>query len=201
MVRELRRWRSGVILADTTPYDTRFVAHPATGALLFAVGKDVADAQELVLWAPEESYDAMQVLLGPTEINDSDWTPELEGVRDRYLAYHGRPPSARWLLAIADAVKWRDEVHEGEEVLRPNALRSVESKLLKMINPDGHAAALCARFADATVHEAVAVGVDEWGLDVRSRVGVLRVSFVDGPVEPDDAEALLRGMIDDAAGA
>jgi len=200
-VRELRRWRSGVLLADGTPHDTRFVAHPATGALLFAAGRAVAEADELVLWAPEESHDAIQALLSPTEIHDSDWTGELEGVRDRYLAYHGRPRAARWLLAGADAVKWRGEVHEGERVFRPNRLGPVEPLLLKMINPGGHAAGLAARFADATVHEAVAVGVDEWGVDVRSRVGVVRVPFADGPITHDRAEEALRRMIGDAAGA
>ncbi|MEL7472654.1 MAG: hypothetical protein AAGK04_04990 [Planctomycetota bacterium] len=195
---ELRRWRVGVLQADEQLESVHFVAAPTDGRLLLPVSRDAAEAHELVLWIPEESFDAMQGLLEPRVIGEDDWTPALEGARDRYLAYHGRADTVYWMLCGADSFKWRDEVIPGVDILTPNAIGSVEGGLLKRLNASGHVAALARRFAGATVSEPVAVGVDELGIDIRSRVGVLRVRF-DQPTTEADAGALIDAMLGEVA--
>lgn len=206
MRREWRRWRNGALLADGTPEPVVFVADPRSGRLLMPVSTEAADAEERVLWIPEESHDAMQALLEARIIEEDAWTPALEALRDRCEAYHGKVRAPAWILCEADSVKWRSEVHEGPLVLRPNAVADIEPALLRLINrPSGggpsRAGALASRFEQARTTDAVAVGVDEDGIDVRSRVGVLRVTFAETARNADEAEAIVRRMLDEARDA
>jgi hypothetical protein len=59
-----------------------------------------------------------------------------------------------------------------------NALRSAESRLLKLLNAQRSVLpAVCERLAGVNVPDACAVGIDPYGIDVRARFGIVRVEF------------------------
>lgn len=166
------------------PHDGRLIASAPVAALL---------AADLVLSAPEESDDALQLLLSPDEIEESAST-------DRWLVYHGDPPHVRWGAFWVDGVRHGPWVFDGDAIALPNPLHAIEPALCKRLNADQTGlAALCQRFAGMVVPSPVCVGVDPRGLHVRARFGVIRVRF-EAPIDvPDDAPAILEEMLAQAS--
>lgn len=177
----LRNFRVGVLLADEVPWPAPFVIDGRLGRVVIPVTRDVVDAEQLVMFVPEERDDAMQLLLDAHEI-------EPDSACDRYLAYHGRAPHPHWIAATIDAVRWADSILDGDEFDLRNVLHDAEPALLRVLNADRASLALV---CDQSVSvEPVAVGIDPYGIDVRTRPGLVRVRF-DSSVESAD-DALLR---------
>jgi len=178
----LRRHHEGVLLADGTPHPVRFVFASATGRLVLPVPTHAVDADEMVLFVPDESDDAMQALLDP--IGDDPDGSDL----DRHFAYHGPPRQRAWIHADIAALRWGDEIFDGEDLTVSNPLRADEPRLCHLLNADRAALRdLCSRHAAVTPTDPVAVGTDPDGIDVRARFGVVRVAF--GTPAPDAARA------------
>ena len=162
------------------PLDGRLVASAPVAALL---------AADLVLSAPEETDDALQILLSPEEVDESAAT-------DRWLVYHGDPPHVRWGSFWIDGVRHGPWVFDGDAIALPNPLHALEPALCKRLNADQSGlAALCQRFAGMVVPAPVCVGVDPRGLHVRARFGVVRVRFEEPIESPDHAPGLLDDML------
>jgi len=177
----LRNFREGVLLADDVPHHAPFVIDGRLGRIVIPVTREVADAEQLVLFVPEERDDAMQLLIDAKEI-------EPDSSCDRYLAYHGRAPHPHWIAAKIDAVRWADSILDGDEFDLRNTLHDGEPALLKKLNTDR---AVLSRVCDHPVSaEPVAVGVDPFGIDIRTRRGLVRIRF-DGAIETGNDAALM----------
>ena len=136
---------------------------------------------------PEERNDALQLLIEAREV-------EPDSASDRFLAYHGRPAHARWIEARVDAVRWADAVLDGAELDLRNALHSTEPALLRELNADRDRLAVLSGHPRSV--EPVAVGVDQDGIDIRTRAGLVRIRFESAPESEGDAAELVRRLLD-----
>jgi hypothetical protein len=169
----LATYREGILFADGSPTPRRFVSDPASGRLLIPVPPEIADAGEHVLHIPEESDDAMALMVSIDLVH-----PDTLPACDRYLAYHGPAQDARWIACRIDAAKWGGIVLDGPLLQQPNPLAPAEGRLCKRANaspPRLFAALLAHRNLD--IPAPLCVGVDPGGLHIRSRFGVVRIRF------------------------
>ncbi len=167
----------------------RFVALPEGGSLILSVDKQAVGASECVLFAPEEGEPEVQYLLEGVET-----TEEADAACDRWLAYHGAPDHAHWLRARVDSAKFGQNVVPGLDCLPPNPIGRNESGVLRRFN--AHPEAIrraCEAIRGVHVADPVAVGVDPYGVDVRARFGVVRLSF--GMVAQDAEAAQAAGDV------
>ena len=58
------RNREGTLLADDRPFPIKFVADPITGDLIAPVPEEALDASNLLLFVPDESFDAVTAING-----------------------------------------------------------------------------------------------------------------------------------------
>jgi hypothetical protein len=183
----LRQNREGVLLADGVPFPVRFVIDGATGRLVLPVPPPALAASEHVLWVPEESDDALQLLVAPAEID-----PAAEPACDRWLAGHGTPPWARWAAFTIEAGRAGGEVADAPELTLLNPLRDAEGRLCRRLNRDRDALRRAAnRVRGVDIADPAAVGVDPWGADLRARFGIVRLPFpAPAPTEEEAAAAI-----------
>ena len=180
----LATYREGILFFDGVPLPRRFVSDPGSGRLLIPVPAEVAAAAEHVLHVPEETDDAMSLMVS-VDIVSPDDLPAC----DRYLAFHGPAADARWIACRIDAAKWGGVVLDGPLLQRPNPLASAESRLCRRANADrALLAAALRRHRALDVPAPVCVGVDPGGLHVRARFGVVRVRF--SKVAAGESEAI-----------
>ena len=150
----------------------RFVIDGGTGRLVFPADGTMQGAENLVLFVPREQPEddhELQLMLSAG--------PATEAAADRWRAYHGQPRVSAFGSFGIEGVKYDGEVVE-DAVSGPNALAGVEGKLCKRLNADlpGLAAA-CVRAAGVHVKDPLAVGVDEFGVDLKARFGIVRLEF------------------------
>lgn len=161
----------GKLRFDSHSIDLKYVTDPQTGRLAASIPAAVFLATEHVLFVPEETDDALQLLLSVEECQECAGS-------DRWQAYHGQPEHVRWGLFWIDSVRHGPWVFDGEAFSVPNPVAGEECGICKMLNTDASKlAALCQRFAGVVVPHPVCVGVDPRGLHVRARFGVVRVPF------------------------
>lgn len=191
LLRALRGHRDCTLLADETPFGARSVLDPATGRLVLCIPAAPLAAGQLVLFVPEESDNALQMLVTAEELD-----PRSDSPCDRWRAYHGEPRAPRWLAMSIVSARLGATVVEGQELMRPNALRRAEPALLRAGNADQAALRrLCRRAAGVFPDAPVLVGVDELGMDVRARFGIIRVEFPRPAPDADDADAVIRSLL------
>lgn len=184
----LATYREGILFADGSPSPRRFVSDPASGRLLIPVPPEVADAAEHVLHIPEESDDAMALMVSVALVH-----PDTLPACDRYLAYHGPAQEPRWIACRIDAAKWGGVVLDGPLLQKPNPLAVAEGRLCKRANADpARLAAAMKAHRNLEIPAPLCVGVDPGGLHVRSRFGVVRVRFP----RPAMSESEARASID-----
>ena len=192
----LRRYRTGTLLADGTPWPLKFIIDGRDGSLLMPADRSFFDSDELVLWVPAERFESLQLLLAahPDE-------QEFDESRDRFLAYHGEhdPRDSgmpQWARCVIDSGRAGGEVWSGDAIARPNAIRDREPKLCKALNADrDRLKQLCADMLHVRPEQALAVGVDEDGIDIRVSLGIVRLELPRRARDADDAEAMIRGLL------
>lgn len=177
----------GDLRFDEHGFRLKFVHDPASGRLVASVPVAVFSAAEHVLFLPEETEDALQLLISPEDVGES-------AVTDRWMAYHGEPEHVRWASFWIDGARHGPWVFDGEALSVANPLLKEEAGLCRAANADRtKLAAACERMAGVAVPDAVCVGVDPRGLHVRARFGVVRVQFrEDGAAVSDAAGAMAR---------
>ncbi|MFI4853897.1 MAG: hypothetical protein ACIAQF_02825 [Phycisphaerales bacterium JB065] len=181
----LSAYREGVLFMDDQHTPIHFVTEHATGRLIASVPAATFFASQHALFVPEETDDALQLLLTCEEIEESDST-------DRWIAFHmgesEHPEHTRWAAFWIDSAKHGPWVFDGEAMMVPNPVADLEPKTCKTINARrDELARVTAELtgADAT-DGALCVGVDPGGLYVRLRHGVVRVPFP----EPDEESTI-----------
>lgn len=191
----LATYREGVLFADGTPTPRRFVSDPATGRLLIPVPPGVPEAGEHILQVPEEGDDAMALMVS-IQLIDPDTVPAC----DRYLAYHGPAGDAAWIACDIDAAKWGGVVLDGPVLQRPNPLADAEARLCRHANADqSRLVAALQRHRHLDVTAPVCVGVDDGGMHVRARFGVVRVRFPHVTTDEQEAARAIDEFLNERA--
>lgn len=187
----LAAYREGALAIDDQHTHVRFVTEADSGRLIASVPAATFFASQLVLHVPEETDDALALLLSAEEIPDSHAT-------DRWLAFHlaqtgaseGADPTAaepgrempehtRWAALWIDSAKHGEWVFDGDAFMAPNPAAAQEAAVCRALNarPDD-LATLCIKHSGADLAAApVCVGVDPGGLYIRLAHGVVRLPF------------------------
>ncbi len=187
--RVLESSREGVLCFEDHTLAVKFVADGADGRLVLNVPAAALLATEHTLMTPEESDDALQLLITPEQIEESALT-------DRWQAYHGAPAHIEWCEAWIESARHGAWVFDGEAIMAPNRLAADEAALCKALNADKAALSrLCQRYAGVPVPTPTCVGVDQRGLYVRAAFGVVRVAFEDEVGDAADVRRRVSEML------
>jgi hypothetical protein len=193
-MRAWRTFRRGVLLCGEIPHKTGLAVDPATGVVAIPLPTTRMNAEQFVLFMPEESDDALQVLLTKREGEVE------EALRDRWLMLHLEPPrgDVRWIAFDPESARLLSEVIDHEELAAFNPLASVEPALVKMANTDRELLrGVCRSATGSLLTDPVCVEVNPAGLLVRHKLGVTLAPFAheahDEAAAQREAEALLSG--------
>lgn len=171
--RHLRSHTRGELRYDERLDRFSFVFAPS-GRIVFPASPSVLEANDTVLFLPENRSGAMEVQVS---IEELDPDGALGAVTDRWRIYHGDAREARWAIAAIDAARYEGSVVDGSDLERDNPLAADESALCRFVNREHREGLrnLCHRYAGAEVEAPMLVGVDPYGFDVRRRFDVIRV--------------------------
>lgn len=185
----LRTHREGTLHFEDHFIPTPYVTDPETGRIIMPVPEAAFFAAEHILFVPEEAEDALQLLLSIERIEESLHT-------DRWRVYHGEPDQVRWAACYVDAAKRAPWVFDGDALMMKNGLAGDEPWVVRMMNEDRDAIArLVTKRLERDAAEAIVVGADEWGVHVRARFGVVRLSFDEAVANGNDAVDAFRAML------
>lgn len=191
----LRRHREGVLIADGDANTIRFVISGERGQIVFPTTPAVAESLELVLFVPDEApqdSSELQLLLSPSRLD-----PERDLVIDRWRAYHGDPRLTVWLSCSIESARFEGEIVEEEPFSPPNLLAAAEPALCRLLNTDrSRLSALTEAYAGIAIREPLAVGVDDTGIDIRARFGIVRIFFPHPATTKGEAEATIQTMLE-----
>ena len=183
--------RHGTLIADESPRKIRFILDLDRGCPAAPIAQHELFADSLALMVPDEGEDALQLLVAAEELD-----PTRDRCADRWQANFGRADQRRWARFTIESARFATAVLDGDSFAWTSPLAAHQTALCRTANADPTRLAQICRAGS----EATAVGVDEWGLDVRTRIGVLRVSFATlaGDVEAarEAIARLLRGEAD-----
>lgn len=188
--RFLRRTLSGVLALDEHVRPIRIVIAP-DGRLVAPVMVGMIEAADTVLFLPEESDEAMQVQVTVEPFEERGAAGALA---DRWRIYHGEPPDVRWAILTMEAARLGEIFLDGEAMVAPNGLAAVEAKICRTLN-EKHSPALaeaCRKLHEKVLEEPRAVGVDDWGVDVRGRFEVYRLESPTALENEADVLALVK---------
>lgn len=153
------------------------------GSVFAPVPAVASEADQTILFIPNEQQDAMEVMvtLDEPEVDSPD--------ADRWMIYHGKPlPGMLPTRMYIEAAKYRLYVVDGEKLQHTNPLVSIEPRLCKEVNRShlGGLKELCRIMSNVDVDDPRLVGVDPWGLDVRAPFGIVRLPLHDVDNENPD---------------
>lgn len=191
--RRLRRTSSALLLVAERLDPIRFILDPASGRPVFPAHADAFSGDPLTLHVPDDTdLDALHLLGTPAEID-----PRTTEAGDRWHAYHLKPPFPRMLALELDSIKTRELLIDAADASFVNPLRWSEPSLCRLGNADPvRLARLCERCTGTLPASPLMVGMDPWGLDLRARLGVIRVEFEEPARDPEAAPDALRRMLD-----
>lgn len=186
--RVLASSRDGVLQFGETQVPLKFIADGRTARLIACVPAAVMLASDHTLFVPEESDEALQLMVTPEEAPESEAT-------DRWQAYHGQPEHVRWAELWVESGKHGAWVFDGEALTLPNPLVESEAALCRAVNADkALLAKVCQRHAGVVAPSPTCVGVDPGGLYVRAPFGVVRVWFEREAGGADGAKAAYEAL-------
>lgn len=189
--RVFRAERAGVLAFSEHAVPLKFVTDPQTGHIVAPVMVALLEELEAVLFVPEESDEAVQLLLTPEPLDG-----ENHPMADRWRIHHGEPVDIRWARFHIEGARHGAMVFDGDAFMVANPLADAEPALCRRLNADKDAlGALCQRVLGAAIEEPVCVGVDQDGLHVRARFGVVRVPFEHAAQSADAAERMIESML------
>jgi hypothetical protein len=188
--RKLRGHRVGTLLFEDNLRPVKFVVDPASGRVVLPMMVAMVQTDHQVLMIPEETEDSLQLLLDVESIG------EHEAVTDKWRIYHGEPEDIHWVSCWIDSGKLSGLVFDGDALMMPNPLAGDEPRLVGAMNARrDDVKHLCARYAGMEVEKPLCVGVDAWGMHVRSRFDVLRVELPREAESRDDFVSMIDGML------
>lgn len=191
----LRRHTAGVLECDGVYTNIRYVLG-ADGAPVTSGPAGFLTAEQTVLFVPADVPDVLELLV--TVEAESGESADA----DRWRIYHGKSNDPAFYRLLVDAGKWRTHVFEGEELMQSNPLAPVEPALCKWMNTDHRPdlMAMSLRFNGVEIDEALLVGVDLTGFDIRAKAGIIRIDAPERIEDQEQARAVLEQMRRQALG-
>lgn len=167
----LRSNYKGDVLLSARTAMVFYVRHPIRGSLIAPVEHWMLDELEATFAIPDSTAHSLQLHVTFSEVD-----PRHEPACDRWLAYHLTPGHRSWAELSIVGGKIGSHVIEGHELTIANDLRGEESSLCKRANADR---AALQRSCEAASHtrlpDAICVGVDAIGIDLRTKFGPARL--------------------------
>ena len=171
-----------------------FILDGETGRPVACVPPSVLQEDEHVLFIPDESPDALQLLTIPEQIDAG------QRCCDQWRVYFGRPTAAMFLRFSIDCGKLGAHVLDGDDLMQRNDLLDDVAALCGYFNRhQGTIESLCIADGCQSPSPSLLVGVDGYGFDVRTKFSVLRFEFGSRASDREDAAARIELMIKDAA--
>lgn len=193
----LRAERAGELAFAGHVRPIKFVLDNESGRIVAPMMVAAADDPHPVLFLPEESLDAMQLILSPEPMDG-----ETHAAADRWRIHHGREEDIRWMSCYIDSAKWGPMVYDGDALMLSNPLADYEPAACKKMNQDRSLLTqLCERGAGVAVADPVCVALDPEGLHVRARFGVVRIPFAEPAQDAEHAARLIDELIREAQAA
>lgn len=191
----LRGHTSAVIEGEERTWSVRYVVTPDGAALVFPVTPAAVESGSVTLLIPDDARapGTAEVLAHPEPL--ADWRTNADA--DRWQICFGRPAGSAWVRAVIDSGRLDGRVHGAAAWVFPNPLAPWEGGLCKLANADRDclARAAAARLG-VTLHEALLVGVDPWGLHLRHAGGVARATWTQNtqPAAPASEAAARQAL-------
>lgn len=194
VIHHLRSHTTGRLQCGDRVEDVRYVLD-SSGAPIGPCPTFYSSELDTVLTIPDQAQAVIEAMVTPVDIDR-----ESEEA-DRWRIYHGkvsrRGPLVRFYI---EAVKFGQEVVDGESLRRANPLAEIEPSVCRRMNTDhrDELRLLCLHFAGMNVDKPTLVGVDPYGLDIR---GYLRIVRIDAPRLMKDsatAQATIQEMVESA---
>lgn len=195
----MRTYYKGTLEDDVGVRPTHFVFASRLGRIVFPGPRpkhlrpdqpiDMEADRHATLHIPDEASTSAQLHLRLYPLVE----PADMHFADRWQAYHGRPSEPQFYSAQVLSARALGVVIDGGDVVMFNPLEDVESRLVKRVNASRDK--LSSMFQAATglgpIFDAVAVGIDPHGIDLRTRVGVLRLPLGQLAMDAGTAEQAL----------
>ncbi|MBS0196112.1 MAG: hypothetical protein JSR77_05085 [Planctomycetes bacterium] len=190
--RRLRLHYSGLLSIGDRFEPVLFIIDSVSGLPVMPCDPDALLEEMVVLHVPDDS-DPLGLSLLAT-VTEAD--PATHNAPMRHAAYFGPTQARRWLILGVESVKLGGSVISGEDAVAPNPLAKFESALCRRLNEDRSLLASLARVASAGkgTNEPMVVGVDDLGIDIRARFGIMRVDFPSPITDPDAAHAAFLAL-------
>ncbi|MFT3684001.1 MAG: hypothetical protein QM783_03570 [Phycisphaerales bacterium] len=189
-------WRSarrGVLEAADRLERVGFVVGQGVILLPAPASLEPGTLEDAVLWVPDEGEESLAVQVEIRLLEDE--TSGHARLIDRWEAYHGRRGAARFAVCGVSGARLGGMVIDGDDLRLVNTLGN-EGALLRRLNADKLLLAQCVRERlGVDVHEPTAVGVDQRGIDVRTRTGVVRLGVDGGVMNDGEAAELVEGLL------
>lgn len=186
--------REGVLIYGDRHTKVRFVTCNESGRIVMAAPEAAGEVPEALLCVPDESADALQLLMAIVPIEECTAT-------DRWCVFHGPQDHPRWVMGQIESARKGPWVFEGEDLTQPNILIHDEAALVRELNADREALrAICAAAGHA-VESPTAVGVHQRGLHIRVKYGVVAIRFPHPATDAAHARRILAHMRERAGGS
>jgi hypothetical protein len=144
------------------------------GAMIIPAMVAMLQPQSLVMYVPEYAEDCMEM-----HVTLEQFSPTGDGSAyvDRWQMYHGEPPDVQWAKVTIDAARFHEMFIDGDGLQRENEIAVDEPLLCIQLNGDiAEIVSACKQIANVEVETPVVVGVDQLGVDVRARFGIVRLA-------------------------
>lgn len=197
-MRWLRAHHEGVLRSADRLEPVKFVLAPTSGDPIAPVPGEIIEEGECVLLVPDEAEGALQLMVRPIELE-----PRVDPDCDRWLIHHVKARSAaRWARLEILAARRFEHVLDPEQIRAANPFAQAEPRALKALNARANLAGdLAAQVTGTRPTQARFVGVDPWGVDVRTTLGVLRVELDPALASIEGLEGVLEGILRGEGGA
>lgn len=192
----------GVVLADDIAHAVTMTIDRETGWPILIGSRQVLDAQDACLWVPVDGPGSLQIS-GVFEAIDASRHPAMlhwEMLHGPMQGHAGRDGDSRSaVMAMQCRVHWGrcgGRMHEAHEVAIPHPFARGELAILRAAN--AHAELidrLASALARSVQSSARAVAVDEWGVTLRCRAGILRASFDEPRLNEEDARVATVSLL------
>jgi hypothetical protein len=187
----LQESRSAVLASDDRVDACQYVLDGETGRPVACVPPAALLADEPVLFIPDESPDALQLLTIPEQIDAN------KRCCDQWKAYFGPQAQGVFVRFSIDCGRLGPEVIDGDDLMRRNDLLNDVAALCGHFNrKPGAIRSLCTKVGCASPEPALLVGVDGYGFDVRTKFRVLRFAFGSRASGREDAARRIELMIE-----
>lgn len=188
--------RAALLVLDEIREPLHYAIDGRNGGLVTSAPRHAAESDQWLLLVPEESDDALQLLLEHAEADESVHGAAM----DRHQAMHGKARWPCWRFATISSARIAESVIDPEDLPLTNPLLTAEASLVRALNADRPALArACRGVCGRDIAEPLAVGVDSLGIDVRTTFGVVRLPFSSEVGDADAARRAIAGLTNPAA--